>query len=99
MDFTLLEGEKNYTIFVTAECVLPYEPRVRLDDSQIAKKEVETHKNLNLWDTQDDIASYIEKLNQQLAAFIRYHQSNNKAKKRMNRESQRRKRRRRKTAN
>ena len=74
-------------------------PRVRLDDSQIEKEEVETHKNLNLWDTQDDVASYIEQLNKQLAEFIRYHQSNNKAKKKMNRQNQKRKRRRRKTAN
>ena len=33
LEFRLLSEKTDYEIFVTAECVLPYEPRARLLDS------------------------------------------------------------------
>ena len=34
LNFTLLEGKKKYKVYVTAESVVPYTPRIRLSDSQ-----------------------------------------------------------------
>lgn len=55
MNFTALTGKTDYKIFITAECVLPYIPRVRLSDNQIRIVEGTTPENLNLIDTKEDI--------------------------------------------
>lgn len=51
--FTLLSDETNYTIFVSAQCVLPYTPRVQLGDNETLSLNVTTQVNLNLMKNQD----------------------------------------------
>ena len=47
MTFTLLDGESNYSIFITAECILPYVPKLKLEDANVKKIDVRTPKNYN----------------------------------------------------
>lgn len=48
LSFTLLNDNTNYTVFVSAECVLPFTPRLALNDSEVLELQVTTKVNLNL---------------------------------------------------
>lgn len=53
--FTLLDGETNYSIFITAECILPYVPKLKLEDANVKRIDVTTHKNYNFVQNQEGL--------------------------------------------
>ena len=55
LNFTLLQGQKDYVVFVTAECPLPYNPRIRIADSNVARQDVTTPRDLTLFTTKDEV--------------------------------------------
>ena len=46
--FTLLTDNTTYQIFVSAECPLPFEPRLALADNQVLTTTITTQLNPNL---------------------------------------------------
>ena len=55
LTFTLLSDSTNYTVFFTAECVLPYEPRIRIEDDEVRQVNFKTRKNLNLMNAEENV--------------------------------------------
>lgn len=53
LTFSLLNDNTTYSIYISAECVLPFQPRLRLDDSAILSAQVTTPLNLNLMKNSD----------------------------------------------
>lgn len=48
MEFTILEPNTEYKIFVSAESVVPYKPRQRISDNNVRSITIKTAENLNL---------------------------------------------------
>jgi hypothetical protein len=46
--FNKLNGNTSYTIHISAECVLPYTPRIAMTDSEVVHLPINTFPNLNL---------------------------------------------------
>lgn len=67
LNFTLLKDNTQYTIFVSAECVLPFTPRLAFSDSEVLSLPVQTKVNLNLMKNADQAVSVIAEYDEDLA--------------------------------
>jgi len=76
MTFTLLNDNTSYTIFVTAECLLPFQPRLSLDNNQILSQKVTTQVNLNLMKNQNEAFNVINQIDPALAQVVKDHITN-----------------------
>ena len=72
LEFTLLVPNTSYIIFVSAEGVVPYTPRLQLPDAQVQRKEVQTGVNMNLMDSRETIIESLEKF-PELAEAVAIH--------------------------
>lgn len=52
LSFSLLKSDTNYSLFVSAESVVPYKPRLRIPDSDVERMDVRTGSNLNLMNSE-----------------------------------------------
>lgn len=55
LEFTLLEANTSYSVFMTAENVVPYQPRQRIADADVQSLEIKTGVNLNLKDSEKTV--------------------------------------------
>lgn len=53
LTFTLLSDNTSYTVFVSAECVLPFQPRLAFADTEVYAVPAQTKLNLNLMKNKD----------------------------------------------
>ena len=61
LEFTLLNPNTSYSIFVSAEGVVPYSPRLQLPDAQVQRKDVRTAVNMNLMNSKTTILDSLDK--------------------------------------
>lgn len=78
--FTLLSDNTTYTVFVTAECVLPFTPRLSLSDSEVMSKVVTTQVNINLMKNKEHAVEVIKKVDPKLAESVKEHIANTELK-------------------
>jgi hypothetical protein len=55
-----LSEENEYEIFITAESVLPYEPRAQFSDSEVLKQSIKTTTNLNVANNGDKVMEQLK---------------------------------------
>lgn len=67
LTFTLLDDNSTYTVYITAECVLPFTPRIRLSDAEVLSVVIATKLNLNLKKNEDQAKEYLKSFNPKLA--------------------------------
>lgn len=77
-----MDADTDYKVYVTAECVVPYEPRQRIPDSSVQSVAVKTGQNLNLKGNQDTVVTKIKEINPDLGNAVEQHikDTNNKKK-------------------
>jgi hypothetical protein len=73
LSFTLLNDNSSYTVFISAECVLPFKPRLALGDSEVLSVGLQTKVNLNLMKNEKDAVSVISQVNPALAEEVKKH--------------------------
>lgn len=83
LEFTLLSSDTDYSIFVSAESVVPYNPRLRVPNEDVEQKDVKTGMNLNLMNSEESILNSL-KDNPELADAVSKHISSMKNKKQIN---------------
>jgi hypothetical protein len=60
LTFTLLNDNSSYTVFISAECVLPFTPRLAFSNSDVLSVQVQTKVNLNLMRNSERAVEIIE---------------------------------------
>lgn len=70
LEFTLLQSDTSYKVYVTAESLVPYEPRQRMPDTEVRSILIKTGQNLNLKDSEELIVAKIKEIKPDLAVAV-----------------------------
>lgn len=73
LEFSLLESNKEYKVYVAAESVVPYQPREKTADADVKFVSVKTGENLNLKDSEETVVARIKEINPELATAVEQH--------------------------
>jgi hypothetical protein len=73
LTFTLLKENTSYTVFISAECVLPFTPRLAFNNTDVISVQAQTQLNLNLMKNEKQVVKVLEDYDPKFAEEVRIH--------------------------
>lgn len=84
LTFNRLNGNTSHIIHISAECVLPYNPRLAMTDSEVLHIPIKTVANLNLRNGQTELITVLDSVNKEMSSAVQKHIKENALKTNIN---------------